>query len=522
MRLLDQYGQPVQKSDLLEEKVAPGLTGVRSIVSSHPTSGLTPARLASLMRSAEDGDATGYLEMAEDLEDKDPHYLSILGTRKRAVTRMEISVEAASDDANDAANADLVRAWIDRDTLKAELFDILDAVGKGYSVIEIIWDLSESQWMPRDLKWRDPKWFELDRKDGQTLSLIEGGARVALSPYKFVLHAHKAKSGITIRGGVARPCAWMWLFKNFSVKDWVVFAEAYGQPIRLGKYGPGSSKEDRDVLMRAVRNIGSDAAAIIPESMMIEFVEAQGKTATADVFERLCTFCDLQMSKAVLGQTTTTDAVSGGHAVSREHNEVRKDIADSDADQLAATLTRDLVVPLVTLNRGPQRKYPRIVIRDPEDVDIDKVSAAAERAVRFGMRISERKLRDRLGLPEPEGEEDVLRPPSGAGPDTPEDPARDPKTATASARREDAEDAIDALGDEMARDWEEVLDPAVSRIVEAAQSAPSYEAFVQRLLEIAPELDFAALRLRLARAGFAARLAGNHDAPIGGGHGGAD
>ena len=521
-QILDQYGNPIMKDDLLEEKAGPALTGTRSILSTHPTAGLTPSRLAGLLRSAEEGDASGYLEMAEDLEDKDPHYLSILGTRKRAVTRMEISVEAASDAAEDVANADLVRAWIDRDTLKSELFDILDAVGKGFSVVEILWDLSESQWMPKELKWRDPKWCEFDRIDGQTLRLINGAERVDLSAYKFIVHTHKAKSGLAIRGGVARPCAWMWLFKNFSVKDWVIFAEAYGQPIRLGKYGPGASKEDRDVLLRAVRNIGSDAAAIIPESMMIEFVEAQGKTATAEVFERLCNFCDTQMSKAVLGQTTTTDAIAGGHAVSKEHNEVREDIAESDADQLAARLTQTIAVPLVTLNRGPQKRYPRIVIRDPEDVDIDAVSTAADRAVRFGMRISERKLRDRLGLPEPEDDEDILRLPAGAAAEPPPDPAPSPKSAAASAQRPvmDPVDAIDALGDKMAADWEELLDPLVSGIVKAAEESASYEVFAQKLLEIVPDLDTARLREKLARAAFASRLAGNHDAPIGEPHAG--
>lgn len=514
MKLLDQYGNPILKDDLLEEKAGPTLTGTRSILSSHPTSGLTPSRLAGLLRSAEEGDATGYLEMAEDLEDKDPHYLSILGTRKRAVTRMEISVEAASDEANDVANADLVREFLDRDTLKSELFDILDAVGKGYSVVEILWDLSESQWMPKELKWRDPKWFEFDRIDGETLRLVNGAERVDISPYKFITHTHKAKSGLAIRGGVARPCAWMWLFKNFSVKDWVIFAEAYGQPIRLGKYGPGASKEDRDVLLRAVRNIGSDAAAIIPESMLIEFVEAQGKTATADVFERLCNFCDTQMSKAVLGQTTTTDAISGGHAVSKEHNEVREDIAESDADQLAARLTQAIAVPIVTLNRGPQKRYPRIKIRDPEDVDIAALTAAADTAIRFGMRISERKLRDRVGLPEPEDDEDILRVPGGTAP---ADPAAEPETAAASAQpgRSRPVDAIDALGDEMAADWEEIISPTIDRIVKAVEDSASYEDFTQKLLDILPELDARLLRERLARAMFVARLAGNHDAPIG-------
>ena len=57
-------------------------------------------------------------------------------------------VEPASDAAGDVGNAELVEAFIDREELEDEMFDILDAVGKGYSVTEIIWDMSERQWMP--------------------------------------------------------------------------------------------------------------------------------------------------------------------------------------------------------------------------------------------------------------------------------------------------------------------------------------------------------------------------------------
>ena len=54
-------------------------------------------------------------------------------------------------------------------------------------------------------------------------------------------------------------------------------------PLRLGKYGAAASKDDKNVLRQAVANIGSDAAAILPESMQIEFQQvAQG--ASSDNF----------------------------------------------------------------------------------------------------------------------------------------------------------------------------------------------------------------------------------------------
>ena len=61
-----------------------------------------------------------------------------------------------------------------------------------------------------------------------------------LQPYKFVTHVTKVKSGIPIRGGLARAAAWSWLFKTFTLKDWMRFVEAYGHPMRLGRFPPNA------------------------------------------------------------------------------------------------------------------------------------------------------------------------------------------------------------------------------------------------------------------------------------------
>ncbi|MGJ0206862.1 phage portal protein family protein, partial [Streptococcus pyogenes] len=71
------------------------------------------------------------------------------------------------------------------------------------------------------------------------------------------------------------------------------------------------------------------------------------------------------ISKAVLGGTltsTTSQSGGGAFALGQVHNEVRHDLLASDARQLAATLSRDLLWPLLVLNRpgSPDvRRAPR-------------------------------------------------------------------------------------------------------------------------------------------------------------------
>lgn len=525
----DQPGQSVEpaapeidKEALQSEQAGPSMTGIRSIISNQVTAGINPQRLARILRASEEGDSQAYLEMAEEIEEKDAHYMAVMGTRKRAVAQMDITVEAASNSPDDIENANIIKKWLQRDTLESEIFDMLDAIGKGFSVTELIWDTGSLPWLPKKMIWRNPSWFQFDRNDGHTLRLRDGTSinGVDLQPYKYIVHRHASKSGLTIRSGVARPCAWMWLFKNFSVKDWVIFTEAYGQPIRIGKYHAGASKEDRDVLMRAVANIGSDAAAIIPDSMIIEFIESQGKTGTVDAFERLCKFCDEQMSKAVLGQTTTTDALSSGLAGNASHNDVRGDISRSDAKQLAATLNEQLIPAIIILNKGPRQSYPHVNIGSPEPVDLEKLSVTADRAVRMGMKVSHKGMMDKLGLPAAENDEDAIKlpetaaPPAGFGQGFASAKPGDVVTAAAAVQRQP--DMIDALADDMSKDWEEIMNPIVAEIEAAIQDAETFEELNTKLLDVIAKMKMDPVVEKVARAIFAARIAGNLELDLSG------
>ena len=421
---------PIEQAMTLTAQVAaPALGSARSILTGHPADNLTPDRLAVLLRGAEDGDPESYLELAEQMEERDLHYLSVLGTRKRQVSQLPITVEAASDAAEHQAHAELIREFLARDTLESELFDILDAIGKGFSVTEILWETAGGRWLPKRLAWRDPRWFEFDRIDGETIKLKGAptagagtGGGMTRTPigsfqFKFIQHIHSAKSGLAIRGGFARAVAWCYLFKNYGLKDWVSFCEIYGLPFRIGKYAPGASEDDIRKLMQAVANIGSDAAAVMPQSMMVEFVDGKS-TGSADLYEKLCNYLDRQISKAVLGQTATTDADTGGLGSGKEHGDVRADIERADAKLLAATLQRDLVVPIIQLNFGEQALYPRIRIGREESHDTEAMSSALQKLVPLGLKVGMSTVRDRLGFPDPEPDEEVLGQAAKPSPDT--------------------------------------------------------------------------------------------------------
>lgn len=413
--LTDRWGNQVQRAELSREVAAPTLGGVRSPLSGYPGDGLNPVRLANILRAADQGDPVQYLELAETIEERDPHFLGVIGTRKRAVSQLDITVEPASNDAQDVKIADMVRDWLKREELQQEVFHILDCISKGYSMTEIVWDTSESQYQPDRLIWRDPRHFRFARHDLTTpLMLDEGGREVALPAFRFIYADIPAKSGLPLRSGLSRVAAWGWMFKAFTARDWAIFTQTYGQPLRVGKWQPGASEDDKSTLFRAVANIAGDCAAIIPDTMSIDFVETKSVGASIDLYEKRIAHLDQQISKAVLGQTATTDAIAGGHAVGQEHRLVQEDIETADAMALAAILNRDLIRPWIQLEHGPQKRYPRLKIARPKAEDLKLIADSLDVLVRNGVEIEEDQARARFGWDRPKAGARILRPISAA------------------------------------------------------------------------------------------------------------
>lgn len=518
VELVDGNGRPLKRETLKREVAGPTIGGVRSPVAGYPADGLTPTRLAEILRNADQGEPLEYFELAEIIEERDLHYAGVLATRKRAVSQIDITVEAASDSAEDVAKADMIRDWLARDELSDEVFDMLDAIGKGVSFTEIMWDVSAGQLWPQRLEWRDPRHFTFARRDLRT-PMLRGGVdgnqpSGPLPGFKFIIAQIKAKSGLPVRSGVARLASWAWMFKAFTQRDWAIFTQTYGQPVRIGKFHESASKEDKATLFRAVANIAGDCAAIVPSSMEIEFVEAKNVTAGSDLYERRADWLDRQVSKAVLGQTNTTDAAAGGIGSGQAdvHNEVRGDIEAADCKSLAAVLNRDLVRPWIDLEYGPQRTYPRLVIARPEREDINALVDNVVKLVGVGLKVQASEIRDKLGLSDPDAGSELLEKLAAEAPAAPAAP-----TATPALQAEDraTRDANPIAPEEIAATLAREADPAIAAMIEEieamAEKAGDLSELRAMLAAAIGRTGVAPLGLKIGDAIAAAHAAGRSD-----------
>jgi phage gp29-like protein len=348
---------------------------------------------------------------------------------------------------------------------------------------------------------------------GKRLQLLDStGQGIELPPDRLIIHRPRLKSGLPIRGGVARLVAVSYMCKSFALKDWMRFAELFGMPLRIGRYGPGAKPDDIAVLRRAVAQLAADAAAILPEGMKIEFEEIANADGGAELFEKLAEWLDKQISKAVLGQTMTTDDGSS-QSQANVHNEVRKDILKADAKQLAATVNH-LVRIFIDLNYGPQQKYPRVVLQVTEPEDLKALADALTPFIDRGLQVEASAILDKFGLAAPADGAAVLRPVGGVQPT----PALNHEQSCAchacgSLRKalnaEQQRDTLDQLADDDLGDWEPLLRPVLDPVQALAEKATSFDEFKAGLAGLLDEMDPNELVAALALATFKARGLGD-------------
>lgn len=505
MAIVDIHGRPFEQRTLREQQTA-RLSQLQAEYAEHPSNGLTPPRLASILRTAETGDIRAQCELFEDMEEKDAHLLAEIGKRRRALTTVDWSVvPPRNPSAAEQAEADWLNEVLqDLPDFEDLLFDLLDAIGKGFAGIELGWERYGKEWIPGRFDYRAASWFTLDTATRTELRLRDGSIDgEPLQPFGWIMHTHKAKSGYVARGGLYRVLAWPYLFKNYAVRDLAEFLEIYGLPVRLGKYPAGASAEEKATLLRAVVNIGHNAAGIIPEGMAIDFKEAA--KGTHEPFDWMVQWAEKSMSKAILGGTLTSqaDGASSTNALGNVHNEVRHDLLKSDAKQVATTLRQYLLYPLLVLNRGGDRdprRLPRFQFDLVEPEDLGTYAEALPKLVDAGLQIPVAWAHEKLRIPQPSKGDAVL----GA-------PAAEPKPTAAArvaALKAEAEvDPLDDLAEQLAGQWQ-----PVARMAEPMQQllaqCRSLEEFRERLPEVIPDLDAGQLVELIAQGMFAGHLAG--------------
>ena len=506
--------------------------GQRSLTSeyaSHPSRGLTPAKLANIMTAAEQGDLIAINDLATDMEEKDAHLYSELHKRRMAVSQLPWTIEPARNPTpQEKERAQRVEETI-RDLpfdLEDVVFDLSDGILHGFSCLEFSgWTRSTSGIMqPASAIHRPQSWFTVDRETRQRLLLrATTEADGELWPYGWMVHVHRSRSGYIARSGLARVLAWPYLYKNFAIRDLAEFLEIYGLPVRIGKYPQGTPEDKQNEFLNQLIALGHSASGVMVDTMQVEFMAAA--SGQADPFQAMMAWCDKAESKAILGGTLTSEPGDvGSRSLGTVHDEIRNEIRDSDARQIASTITRYLVWPILQLNGLAEQddaRQPRFVFDTGEPEDMALYADALPKLVNVGVKIPERWARDKLRIPEPEGDDELLASAAPAqkqaDPNMPMDHTDVQSPQTEQVKRKAAASAIGTRFTPQQQAIEDLADSGVNAgtqpvsaesIRNAIAAARSPEDLEARLAALLSGVDRSAFQRQLERALFAADVMG--------------
>lgn len=398
-------------------------------------------------------------DLFSDMEDKDAHLFSCLQTRKNGVLSKERKVIPASQNRRDREIADFVeRAVFSIKNLDNSLMNILDAIGKGFSVAEIMWKITSSGKLISDeLKSRFQGRFVFDEKN--RLQIIDpspeyrnfirgagkrhaeqegeraseaGDFRIAdyrIYPYlsspsqnfisrssylappnKFIVCAFNSQNDNPYGRGLCLKAYWYFWFKKNNLKFWVIFNEKFGAPTVIGKYRPNASEDEKDRLLEVIESLQNDTGVTIPETVTLEFLEAH-RSGSVNSYKDLSDWCNDEISKIVLGQTLTSieGRRSGSLALGRVHERVRMEYVNSDAKNLSNLLNSTLIKMLVDFNFGGVSEYPKLVIDTTDAEDLGSEIEIDKTLVGMGIPVPVRHFYEKYKRPSPINEEKILR-----------------------------------------------------------------------------------------------------------------
>jgi len=371
---------------------------------------LTPSGVDRIMTLANSGDIAELSRLALELEEKDWDIQHALDVRRRAVTGICYKIEPGGEAPADKAAAAALQTALDSidqagglDTFSDLSEDLMSALVPGFAVSEIVWgaggeilgfnfieqyhftaipDPLQPVWSPKALRL-----ITLDRPQG-----------TALPDNKFVVHRYRRRGGDVARGGLIRPLAWLYCFKNSGIKDLERFVERFGMPFVVAKVDQATWDKELTTLQRLIRNFGPGGGGVFTKA--VEVALLQTAATGGDIYFKLLEYYGAAIIRLILGQTATSSS-GGGLSGDNAQAAVRQDILEADCKLLDATQTAMIARPFTTFNFAPNTKTPKIVrqCQPPEDTvtlattvktlnDAGLEADADEMTERFGIKLT--------------------------------------------------------------------------------------------------------------------------------------
>jgi phage gp29-like protein len=357
---------------------------------------------ARLMRSLPDPDPI-LQKMGKDITAlqgllADSHMESVWSVRCSVTSGAEWFIASGADgrrekEASEAFSAELAALDIPR-----IIEEMMDAVAYGYAPLEIIWQAHNGRWSIGDIVGKPPEWFEFDQENKLVFKTGVIGTE-PLPENRFLVVRHRSSYANPYGDKVFSKCYWPCVFKRKGQQWWTVFIEKYGGAFLYGTYPDNWGEERRQQLLTSLEVMIADAVAIIPEGSDVHIEALANKGSVSNVHAEYISAANSELSKAVLGQTLTTEiGEKGSYAAAKAHNLVREDLAAADRLRICAAFNR-LAAVYTLYNFGEGVIPPKFEFVQDEDLQLERVERDVE-LYSMGWRPTKTYITREYGIPE--------------------------------------------------------------------------------------------------------------------------
>jgi phage gp29-like protein len=321
-------------------------------------------------------------------------------------------VEAGGDGSGEKAAAEAFGEELKGLDVPRIIEEMMDAVAYGYSPLEVLWEARDGKWGIGDIVGKPPEWFGFTPENRMVLGFGPDAGK-ELPGNRFLIVRHGASYVNPYGSKLFSKCFWPLTFKRKGWQWWAVFVEKYGGAFMYGKYPNNVDDRYRADLFESLQRMISDAVAIVPEGSEVTIESLANKGSVSNIHREFIDAANAEVSKAVLGQTLTTEiGDKGSYAAAQAHNLVREDLAGNDRRSIGAAFNR-LSRVYTFYNFGPEVIPPRFEFVKDAELHRDRAERDAV-LVKTGWKLSRAHVSREYGIPEEELEP-VAQSPAASG-----------------------------------------------------------------------------------------------------------
>lgn len=365
----------------------------------------------------DDGTAILYYR---ELEEKDTDVANALDTLKESVLERKWSIKPF-DDSSQAAD---VAAFIEQQLAQVSNIDgvldnVLDAAGYGFSVQEMMFDVSMGQAnlvdihdCPQELFLFGDR-FQPQIGPMQFLDMPMASTGQLVPEQKFIVFSYRMRSRNRMGRPLLRSIFWSSWFKRNIQRLWLQYAEK-GPGTAVVRYQDADSAQQKQQAADLAQALITQVAVGVPQGFDYDKeLLSLARTMNPATWENFYNAMQLDIVRRILGETLTSFGSEGGNG-SRSMGDVHSETKDTKAIRLCkaagSVLNRQLIRPLVLWNFGPQAPMPTWQYDVEEKEDLTERLGIDQGVQRMGAEISKNYLYDRYGVPAPQAGDEIAEP----------------------------------------------------------------------------------------------------------------